>query len=66
MILDNPPVPVPPTERPWLIVAGAAVSVAFAAAVGTKLGEWVVEELRHRFGAPPPPPPPPDSTETQT
>jgi len=63
MILDNPPAPTPPGERPWLVVAGAAIGVAFAASVGAKLGEWVVEELRHRFR---PQQQPPTTTDTET
>jgi hypothetical protein len=61
VILDNPPAPVPvPQPTHWLAVAMGA---AFAAAIGTKLGEWAIEELRHRFG-PTPPSPPPTDTET--
>jgi hypothetical protein len=53
MILDEHPVPLPPPERPWLVAAGAAIGLAFATAVGTKLGEWIVDELRTKWKSKP-------------
>ena len=67
MILDNdPPVPAPvPQPTHWLAVA---IGAAFAAAIGTKVGEWAIEELRHRFRPqhPAPPLPTPPHTDTET